>query len=166
MSFEDHSLPYFKLWLITLLLSAHLLFQALFTESSCGVQLLTPSPFSSALRAPCPLCCVSFSGPCLLFRVFLVFFGRAGVSLSWGLCWFIPGVDVGILCATYLLTCWSVSPKEVWSQCLVAQEPSCFLSVTWCGEALYRLGAWGVRVLLLLGVFILPSVAPVSQQAF
>jgi hypothetical protein len=23
----------------------------------------------------------------------------------------------------------------------VAQECSCFLSVTWCGEALYRLGA-------------------------
>jgi hypothetical protein len=27
------------------------------------------------------------------------------VSLSRGLCWFIPGVAVGIPCVTYLLTC-------------------------------------------------------------
>jgi hypothetical protein len=43
-----------------------------------------------------------------------IFFCRVGVSLSWGLCWFIPGVAVGIWWATYLLTCWSASPKQVW----------------------------------------------------
>jgi hypothetical protein len=46
------------------------------------------------------------------------FFGGARVSLSRGLCWYIPGVAVGILCAAYLLICWSESPKQVWSLCL------------------------------------------------
>jgi hypothetical protein len=36
----------------------------------------------------------------------------------------------------------------------VAQDSSCFLSVTWCGEALYGLGVQGVRVLILHGGFI------------
>jgi hypothetical protein len=89
-----------------------------------------------------------------------------GVSLSGGLCWFIPGVAVGILHASYLLTCWSASPKQVWSWHLAAWEPSCFLSITCCGEALYGLGVQGVGVLFLLGVFFLPSVAPESQQDF
>jgi hypothetical protein len=89
-----------------------------------------------------------------------------GISLFRGLCWLIPGVAVGILHATYLLTCLSASPKQVWSWHLVAREPYCFLSVTWHGEALYMLRVRGVRVLLLLGGFFLPSVAPVSQQDF
>jgi hypothetical protein len=53
-----------------------------------------------------------------------------------------------------------------WSQHLAAWEPSFFLSVMWHEEALCGLGAWGVRVLLILGGFILPSVSPVSQQDF
>jgi hypothetical protein len=64
-----------------------------------------------------------------------------------------PGVAVGIPHAAYLLTCWSASPKQIWSQYLAAQGPSWFLSVTWCGEALCGEGVWGVRFLLLLGVF-------------
>jgi hypothetical protein len=60
---------------------------------------------------------------------------------------------------------WSVSPKQVWSWYLVVWE-SCFLSVMWRGEALYGLGVQDVRVLLLVGGFCLPSVAPVSQQNF
>jgi hypothetical protein len=81
------------------------------------------------------------------------FFPRVGVSLSRGLCWFILGVVMGVPRATYLLTCWSASPKQVWSWCLTAREPSCFLSVMWHGEALSRLGVWGVRVLFILGFF-------------
>jgi hypothetical protein len=46
-----------------------------------------------------------------------------------------------------------VSAKQVWSQRLAAQKPSCFLSVTCGEEALYGLGVQGVRVLLLLGGF-------------
>jgi hypothetical protein len=94
------------------------------------------------------------------------FFFRVRVSLSRGLCWFIPGVAVGTLLVAYLLTCWSVSPKQVWSQCLEAWEPSWFLSVRWHGEALCRLGVWGVRVLLILGGFFLPSVAPTFSAKF
>jgi hypothetical protein len=33
-----------------------------------------------------------------------------------------------------------MSPKQVWSQCLVVQQSSCFLSVTWCGETFHGLG--------------------------
>jgi hypothetical protein len=77
----------------------------------------------------------------------------AGVSLSRGLCWFIPVVTVGIPHAAYLLTCWSVFPKQIWSQHLEVQEPFWFLNVTWCGEALCRLGVQGIKVVLLLGGF-------------
>jgi hypothetical protein len=48
----------------------------------------------------------------------------------------------------------------------VVLEPSCFLSVTWWGEALYGLRVQGVEVLIPLGAFFLPSVAPGSQQNF
>jgi hypothetical protein len=48
----------------------------------------------------------------------------------------------------------------------MAWEPSCFLSVTWCGEALYGLGVQGVRDLLFLGDFFSARVDPVSQQDF
>jgi hypothetical protein len=90
---------------------------------------------------------------------FLVYYGvfcfvcGVGVSLSRGLCWFIPGVTVGISHDAYLFTWWSASPKQVWSQCLVAWELSCFLSVMWCGEALFRMAVRGVGVFLLLGGF-------------
>jgi hypothetical protein len=41
-----------------------------------------------------------------------------------------------------------------------------FLSVTWSGEAFYRLGVQGVEVLILVGALFLPSVAPASQKGF
>jgi hypothetical protein len=65
----------------------------------------------------------------------------------------------------HLLVCW-MSPKQIWSQHLTVQEPSCFLSVPWCGEALYGLGVQVVRSLVLLCAFFLPSVAQTSQQGF
>jgi hypothetical protein len=89
----------------------------------------------------------------LIYYSVLGFFCRAGVSVSRGLCCFIPGVALWIPCVTYLLTCWSASPKQFWSQHLAAQEPSCFLSVVWHVEALWGLGVQGVRVLLILGGF-------------
>jgi hypothetical protein len=48
----------------------------------------------------------------------------------------------------------------------VVQEPSCFFSVMWHGEALYGLGVQGVEVLILLGALFLPRVSPASQQDF
>jgi hypothetical protein len=135
-------------------------FQALFTESSHGDQLLTPPLFSGTLSALCTLC-FSFSAPCLLFSfvVFWFFLQSGGQSVQGAMLVYPRGT-------AYLLTCWSVSPKRVWSWCLVVWEPSCFLSVMWCGEAVYRLGVQGVRVLILLGSFFLPSVSPASQQNF
>jgi hypothetical protein len=109
----------------------------------------TPPLFSRVLKSPHLFYFLSFSIPCLLFS----FFPRVGVSLSWGLCWFIPAVAVGVPCAAYLLSCWSTSPSQVGSQYLVVWEPSWFLSVMWHGEAMCGLGAQGVVVLLLLGVF-------------
>jgi hypothetical protein len=104
--------------------------------------LLSHSPVCSrnpTLFAVCPFqFLVYYSVVLVVFVCLFVCFG--GVSLSSRLCWFITGVAVGVLCASYLLTCWSVSPKQVWNQCLAVQEPSWFLSVTWCGEALCRLG--------------------------
>jgi hypothetical protein len=44
------------------------------------------------------------------------------------------------------------------------QESSSFLSVTWRGEALYRLRVQGVRVLLHLVFFC--KVSPASQQNY
>jgi hypothetical protein len=101
-----------------------------------------------------------------LFVVQFFFFAGRGFILSRGLCWFIAGVAGGVPCDAYLLTCWSASPKQVWRWCLVSWEPSCFLSVTWCGEALYQLGVQGVKVLILLGALFPPSVAPVFLQDF
>jgi hypothetical protein len=112
-----------------------------------------PSPFlQCAQSTPPSLLGVLFSS---LFIIHFFFFCGARVSLSRALCWFIPGLTivVGLPCATYLLTCWSVSPKQVWSLCLVAWESSCLLSVTWCGEAFYGLGVQDVRVLLLFFFF-------------
>jgi hypothetical protein len=45
----------------------------------------------------------------------------------------------------------------------VALQPSCFLSVTWCGETFHGLTAQDVEVLILLAALFPPSVAPVSQ---
>jgi hypothetical protein len=42
----------------------------------------------------------------------------------------------------------------------------CFLIVKWCGETLYGPGVQGVEILILLGSFFLPSVAPASLQNF
>jgi hypothetical protein len=106
--------------------------------------------------APCPsfllqcaqstlpsLLCVLFSSLFIIQFLFGIFFCKAEVNLSRGLCWFIPGVAVGVPHATYLLTCWSASPKWVWSWHLVVREASCFLSVMWHEEALL---GWGFGV--------------------
>jgi hypothetical protein len=111
-----------------------------------------PPLFFRALKVPHPLCYMSFSVPCLFFSFF--FPGRRS-DCPGGYAGLFQGINlaVGILHATYLLTCWSVSPKQVRSQCLVAQEPSWFLCIMWHGEAMCRLGVLSVGVLLLLGCF-------------
>jgi hypothetical protein len=110
------------------------------------------SPFSGALKAPHPLCYVSFSVLCLLFSFLFFVFSRAGV-MSRGLYWFIPGVVVGVPGAAYLLTFGLCLPSMFGVGIWGVREASWFLSATWHGEALCWLGVWGVRVLLLLGGF-------------
>jgi hypothetical protein len=116
---------------------SHLLFHILFTESFCGVQLLRLPPFFGAFSAHCPVYCMFLFSSLFIIQVFFFFCG-AGVSLSGG--------------------------YDSLSQ--VAWESYCFLSVTWHREALYRPGVWDFKVLLMLGVFFLPSVASTSQQDF
>jgi hypothetical protein len=53
-------------------------------------------PASLALRAPCPLCFVSFL---LLFIIQFLFFPWVGVGLSRVLCWSGPRLSVGVPCA-------------------------------------------------------------------
>jgi hypothetical protein len=167
MRLVDSYLPYFRQQLITHLLSALLPIQSLFTESYCGDQFLTSPPFSSVLTAPRSLCC-SFLVPCLLFTFCFVLWGRGGCHSVQGAMLVYPKDGCGntTWCLfAHLLIC-QMSPKQVWSRSLAVQEPSCFLSVTWHGEALYGLRVQGVKVFILLCAFFLPSVAPGFQQDF
>jgi hypothetical protein len=134
-------------------LSAFLPFQSLVTECSCRDQLLAPLPSSCGLKAPHPLCHVFLFSPLFIIQFFFFFQGQGSVCpggyavLSQGGC----GNTAYCLFA-HLLVC-RMSPKQVWSWCLVAQEPSCFICVTWCGEILYGMGVQGVEALIPLGAF-------------
>jgi hypothetical protein len=104
MSFVDCYLLYCRHQLISGLVSALLPFQPLFTEGSCGYQLLAPPPFSGALPAPHPLCCVLvFSS---LF-IQLYFFGSVGVSVCLGTMLVYPKSGSGNTTWGLVLTCWS-----------------------------------------------------------
>jgi hypothetical protein len=77
-----------------------------------------PSPLlRCAYSTPPPLLGVSFQ-----FLVYCSFFflWGGGVILSRVLWWFIPGMAMGVPHVTCLLTCWSSSPKQVWSLQLAA----------------------------------------------
>jgi hypothetical protein len=133
------------------------------------------SPFSGVLSATPPRCCFRFwflvYWYCLAFLVFFFFF----FFLQWMsvcpgdyvVCWFILGVlgEYCMMLGAHLLVCW-MSPKQVRNQCLAAQQPFSFLSVTWHGEAFQKLGVQGVKVLILLSALFPSSVAPVFQLGF
>jgi hypothetical protein len=160
MSFVDHYLPYFRQQLITHPLSTLLPFQSLFTESSQGDILLASPPSPVHLQHPDHSVVCSFSVSSLLFSYLFIFLwgggsvcpgGFAGLSQGWlwEYCMMLICSPVGLL-----------NVSSSWH--LVAREPPCFLSVMCCGEALYGLGVQGVEVLILLGAFFLPSLAPES----
>jgi hypothetical protein len=77
--------------LITSLLSVLLPFQALFTESSLGDQLLAPPSFSCVFSASLPLCCVLVFSSLFLVQFFVLWGpgelvcpgGYAGLSQGW-----------------------------------------------------------------------------------
>jgi hypothetical protein len=56
-----------------------------------------------------------------------------------------------------------MSPKKVWSQCLVAVAALLFSQYKWHGEAFCRLWFQGVEILILFGALFPPSVAPASD---
>jgi hypothetical protein len=62
--------------------------------------------------------------------------------------------------------CWSASPKQVGSWHLVVQEPSWFLRISWCGEAMYGLEVQGYRSFASSWWFFLPGVSLATQQDF
>jgi hypothetical protein len=138
---------------------------ALFQAVAYHLPFVSPSAFPAFVywkftqrSAPClsPLlwCAQSTLLPLqhIPFQFFIyhsVFFFRAGGQSVQGAILVYPR---GGCVFAHLLVCW-VSPKQIWSQCLVAQEPSYFLSVTWHRESLHDLGVQGVELLIHLGVF-------------
>jgi hypothetical protein len=135
-----------------------------------------PSPLSGGVwhTGKGPFSFLQSSGHPALFATVLFqllvyysgFFSGVGVSLSRRLCWFIPGLAVGVPWAAYLLTCWSASPKHVRSWCLAAWEPFLFLRISWCGEVMCGLRVWRCQSFASFWWFFLPGVSPVSQQDF
>jgi hypothetical protein len=130
-----------------------------------GDQQLASPHFSGALSAipPLPLC-ASFQ-----FIVYLGFLLQGGVSLPRGLCWFVPGVAGGIPCHAWCSPVWSAKCLAGSLELAVVEaplQPTCFLSVIWCGEAFHGLGLRGVEVFIFIGALFLPSVAPAFQQGF
>jgi hypothetical protein len=121
---------------------------------------VAPPPFSSVLSAfqhSRPLCCVLVFSSLFIAHVFFC----GGFSLPRRLCRSVLGVAGGIPHDTWSSPAWS-------AKCLPgsfgARHPTCFLSIMWHGEALYRLGVQVVEVLVLLGALFLPNTAPASQQ--
>jgi hypothetical protein len=130
--------------------------------------LLLPPLLQCAYSTPPPLLCFSFQYLfyCSVFCC-CCFVGQGGLSAQWAMLVYPMGGwgEYHVMLGAYLLVC-RMSPKQAWSWHMVAQEPSCFLSVIWYGEDFHRLGVQGVEVLNLLGALFLRSVAPVCQQYF
>jgi hypothetical protein len=132
-------------------------------QSNCWI----PSLLSCVYSAPHPLFCVLvFSSLfivqfffCMCVGCFLYVWGvgrggaGGGDQSAQGAMLVYPRDSWGNSAWCLALTCLvcQMTPKQVWSRCLAAQEPSCFVSVTWHGEVLYGLGVQCVKVLILLG---------------
>jgi hypothetical protein len=142
--------------------ASHLLLQALFTESLHGEQLLAPPPFSSALKAPCLLCCMPFPVPYLLFSFF--WGGGGGQSVQGSLLVYTKGGCESTMCCLFahLLVCISqagLGPASGGMGALLI----CQCKMVW--KAFVPAGSSGSQSFS-SWCFFLPSVAPVSQQDF
>jgi hypothetical protein len=131
---------------------------SLFIYSLCeGV----PLPFSLELRAPHPLCYMSFFFQLLVYySIFFPFFPGQGSVCPGGY----TDLSQGVPRATYLVNWWS--PKQGRSWCLVAWEPSWFICLMWWGAAVHRLGVWRCWSFASSWWFFLPGVSPASLQGF
>jgi hypothetical protein len=119
---------------------------------------------SSVLRAPCPLCYVSFFFCCLLFSFFSLFSLSGGQSVQ-GVTLIWPRVVCGstVCCLAYLVVCFSWAGR---SWCLVAWEPSWFLHLLWSRDAMHVLGVWWCQSFTSSWWFFLQGVSPASLQDF
>jgi hypothetical protein len=125
-----------------------LTFQALFTVSLCEDQLLAPLPFSGALSAPCPLCCMFLFSS--LFIIQFCFFAGWGSVCPEGYAGLLRGGcgNTAWCLFAHLLVCISQAGLELVSGSMGALLFS-QCNVAWRGFV--RAGVSGVRVLLLLG---------------
>jgi hypothetical protein len=101
-----------------------------------------------------PLVCVPFQF--LVYYWVFIFYCRTGGQSVQGALLVCPRGDCGDTAwhlFAHIMVYW-MSPKQVWCCLLVAQEPSCFLSVMWHGEALYRLWVKGVKILFFVVLFL------------
>jgi hypothetical protein len=98
-----------------------------------------PSPLS-ALRVPCPLCCV-FCCCCLLFSFFFSLFSLGGSQSVQGAMVIWPRVVCGSTACRLanLVVCIS---RASGSWRLVVQEPSWFLRLPWSGDTMCGLVVW------------------------
>jgi hypothetical protein len=136
------------------------------TASMCKALGSAPPPFSRAQGAPPSLLHVLFSVAYLLFRFFWFFFFLQGrVQSVQGAMLIYPRDGCGSTTCC-LFTCWSASPKQVRSWCLVVWEPSWFLCITWHGEAMCGLQVQRCRSFATSWWFFLPGVSPASSAKF
>jgi hypothetical protein len=146
-------------------LSAFLPFQSLVTECSCRDQLLAPLPSSCGLKAPHPLCHVFLFSPLFIIQFF--FFSGPRVSLSRGLCCFIPG---GLWEYCLLLICSPVGLPNVSQAGLELVFGGTGALLFYLCNMVWRNSVWdggsGCRSPDSSWCFFLPSVAPASQQGF
>jgi hypothetical protein len=130
----------------------------LFIYSLCKA---VPLPHSPELMAPHPLCYVPFFFQLLIYySVFFSFFPEWRSVCPVGY----ADLSQGVPHSGYLLTCWSVSPKQVRSWHLVMKEISWFLRLMWFGDAMSRLGVWRCQNFASSWWFFLPGVFPASLQ--
>jgi hypothetical protein len=138
------------------------------TASAFSGQLVVrdfPSPHPSVLRAPHPLCYVSFLLLLLILFSFFPLFPWVGVGLSRGLCWSGPGLSVGVPHAAYL-TLWS-SSQVAWmlvSGCSTGALLVSLFNMKW--ECYAQAGGVEELKFCLFSVVFPISVSPVSLQDF
>jgi hypothetical protein len=116
-------------------LSSLCLLKFVWRSAPCSL-LLPPSPVCFCV--PPPLLCASFQ----FFVYCSVFFCGEVSFFSRGLCWFIPAVAGGTPRDVVRSPVWSAEcfPSRFGVGISQQQQPSCFLSVMWHGEAFYGLG--------------------------
>jgi hypothetical protein len=135
----------------------------LFIYSLCG-KCPSPTVQSSGHPALFAMCLFFFSCLFIIQLGFFSFFSLGGGQSVQGAMLICPRVVCGsTTCCSVLLLC---SSKQVKSWCLVAWEPSWFLRLTWCGDAMCGLGVWKCQSFASSSWFFLQGVSPAFLQDF